>query len=98
MSPDNYRDCVLCDSRKSHFPAFLSTFPACFSTFFTMLIIVFATFLSTLIAHFSTMVANVFCHLTSQAHKLGGSITQHSAFHIQLNTLCHHFYIFFLCA
>jgi hypothetical protein len=63
-----------------------------------MFIIMFFAFGGACVASICTYDANSGSMAAPKAHKLGSSIAKSSTFHIQLNTLCHHFNVFFLGA
>ena len=81
-----------------HFLTFPGTYFTNSCTFLAMIGLMFTAFFIALPANICTDLANSFCHFTSQTHKLCRSITDRGTFHIQLNTSCHHLYIFLLRA
>jgi len=69
--------------------AFFGTFPA-------MFIVMSGAFGSTCLTGIGANVANILCMAAAHTHELCCSIAQGSAFHVQLYTPGHHFYIFLL--
>ncbi len=49
-------------------------------------------------ANFCTDTAKFFGAAAAEAHELGGAVANGGAFHIELDALCHHFYVFLLQA
>jgi hypothetical protein len=63
-----------------------------------MVVIVPAALFRTGLADFCTNATDIFCFPAAQAHELGAGCADGHALHVQLNTTCHHVYIFFLRA
>lgn len=59
---------------------------------------VFFTFFSTGSTEVGADAAYCFGMAAAQAHELGGAVANGGAFHIELDTFCHHIYVFFLQA
>jgi len=81
----------------SHFPALFCTLTAYITALLAMFVFMLTTFIGAGITHISAYAAYIFSLIAAETHKLSGSITYGSTFHIELNTFCHHFYVFFLC-
>jgi hypothetical protein len=61
-------------------------------------VLVFAALVATGFTDISTEGTQLFSMFAAQAHELRGCITDRSAFHIELDALRHHLYVFFLQA
>lgn len=77
---------------------FFRTGAAGTGTFLAMFVIVLSAFFCALLADIGTHPAEFFRPIASQAHQLGSCIANGGTLHIQLDTACHHLYIFFLQA
>jgi hypothetical protein len=83
-------------NRFSHLHTFFCAFAAGAGACPAMIILVFTAFRCAFRANFSTQAAELICPAAAQAHKLGCVIAGSGAFHIELNTVNHHIYVFFL--
>jgi hypothetical protein len=72
-----------------HAIAFFRAFTTCFGAFSAMLIVVFFTFFGAFDTYSCAKFAQLFRVFASKAHKLGRSIADCRAFHIQLRASFH---------
>jgi hypothetical protein len=59
-------------------------------------VFVFFTFSSAGVADIGANAAHFFRFAAAQAHKLGGTVADGGAFHVELDTFGHHLHVFFL--